>query len=144
MQLALNEAKLAFDKDEVPVGAILVKDGKVVAKAHNLREKTQQCASHAEILAIGAANSQFNSWRLVDCELYVTLEPCLMCAGAIQNARLKKVYYACKDPKAGALGSLYEIHKDTRLNHRFEVEVGTCEEEASFLLKSFFAQRRKK
>ncbi|MEW6569978.1 MAG: tRNA adenosine(34) deaminase TadA [Nitrospirota bacterium] len=142
MRLALDEAKLAFDEDEVPVGAILIKDNTVIAGAHNCREFSRDPAGHAEILVIRAAASQMGNWRLTDSTLYVTKEPCIMCAGAMVNARLGRLVYGCKDEKAGAVDSLYNILSDKRLNHQVEVVSGVLEDECAELLKRFFQNRR--
>ena len=142
MQEALIEAKLAFDKGEVPIGAIIVHDGKIIARAHNHTENDQDPLSHAEILAIHKASSYLASRRLNNCTMYVTLEPCIMCAGAIVLARIPELYIACKDPKTGAVSSLYELLSDTRLNHQCSMHYGLLEEDSSILLKTFFRQLR--
>ena len=142
MKEALKQAEIAQSKGEVPVGAVIVYNGKIIAKGRNRRKQLETTDAHAEMDAIKKANRKIGSWRLEDCDLYVTLEPCPMCAGAIFQARIRKVYYGAPDPKAGALGTLYRINEDTRLNHQFAVEPGVCEEECAALLKAFFAQRR--
>ncbi len=142
MKEAFSQAKIAASQGEVPVGAVIVSKGRIIASAYNKREQHQIATHHAELLAIEAANQALCSWRLIDCELYVTLEPCLMCAGAILGARVKKVYFSCRDPKAGALTSLYSVHDDTRLNHRFAIDEGLLATESSALLKDFFRARR--
>lgn len=142
MRLALAEAQKAFDENEVPVGAVMVKDGQLVASMHNRREKTNSPLSHAELDLIGICSEKLGQWRLSDCELYVTLEPCLMCIGASLQARLKRLVFACKDPKAGAVRSLYNCAEDPRLNHQIEVVEGVLAEESSELLSSFFRQLR--
>ena len=142
MQLALAEAVGAEGHDDVPVGAVVVRNGEVIAARHNERELTGDPTAHAEVLAIRDAAAAVGHWRLLDCTLYVTLEPCAMCAGAIVNSRLGRVVYAATDPKAGALASLYEICSDARLNHRPPVTAGVLGDEAGALLRSFFAARR--
>ena len=145
MQQALLMAERAYDKGEVPVGAIVVNEhGYVCSEGYNLRESLQKPTAHAEIVAIEAAAKKLGQWRLTNCTLYVTLEPCLMCAGAIVNSRIKKVVFGAHDPKAGATGSLFHIHSDDRLNHRFEVVPGVGAEASQRLLQSFFAQLRQK
>lgn len=143
MKEALKEAKKAYDKLEVPVGAVIVKDGKIVARAHNLKETKYDTTKHAEILAIQKASKKLNSWRLIDCEMYVTLEPCSMCAGALINARLKKVYIGALDEKTGAAGSVLNLFEDYTFNHKVEVEKGIMKEECENLLKDFFKMLRK-
>ena len=143
MDLAISLARSAGNKSEVPVGAIIVSENKLISTGFNLRESSLKATAHAEIIAIEEASKRLRRWRLHDCELYVTLEPCLMCAGALHQSRIKRVVYGCRDPKGGALGSLYEINKDERLNHRFEVTEGLRSNECSQLLSSFFAARRK-
>ncbi len=142
MELALSLARCAPHRGEVPVGALIVQAGRVVSSGINLRETWQRPGAHAEFIAIERAASFLGRWRLNDCDLYVTLEPCLMCAGVIYQARLRRVVYGAYDPKGGALGSLYRIHEDQRLNHRYEVSGGCRETEAAQLLTGFFAQRR--
>jgi tRNA(adenine34) deaminase len=142
MDRALAEAKLALDHDDVPVGAIVVHDGEVVAAAHNRREADADPTAHAEILALREAAAALGSWRLDGCTLYVTLEPCAMCAGALVLARLPALVYAATDPKAGAVGSLYDIARDPRLNHRVEVTAGVLADECGLVLKRFFAAKR--
>jgi tRNA(adenine34) deaminase len=142
MNIALEEAILAFQKGEVPVGAVVVRDGKILGKAHNLRESTKDPSAHAEILALRAATKASDSWRLLDGTLYVTKEPCIMCSGAIINARISRLVYGCKDEKAGGVDSLYRILSDNRLNHGAEVISGILEEECAALLQRFFRERR--
>ncbi len=145
MMIALSEANVAFEMGEVPVGAVLVKDGAVMARCHNLRETTKDPSAHAEILTLRqAAASMDDSWRLSGATLYVTKEPCIMCAGAIVNARIERLVYGCKDPKAGGVDSLYRIPTDSRLNHRVEVVSGVLQEECASLLKRFFRRKRKR
>jgi tRNA(adenine34) deaminase len=142
MLQALELARQAGAMQEVPVGAIVVLDGTVIGQGLNLRETKQSPIRHAEIDAIEAACQTLGGWRLSNCELYVTLEPCIMCAGAIHQARLGRVVFGALDPKAGAMGSLYEIHRDARLNHRLPVTSGVLASECGNLLKDFFRQRR--
>jgi tRNA(adenine34) deaminase len=142
MRLALEEALLAFDEGEVPVGAVLVKSGEVIAKAHNQRETTKDPTGHAEIIALKYGSREEESWRLTDSTLYVTKEPCIMCAGAMVNARLGRLVYGCRDEKGGAVDSLYRLLSDKRLNHQVEVISGILEEECSEILKRFFQNHR--
>jgi len=138
----LDEAGLAFQKGEVPVGAVVVKDGAVLSKAHNLRETTKDPSAHAEILALRVATAASESWRLLGATLYVTKEPCIMCAGGIINARISKLVYGCRDTKAGGVDSLYQVLADTRLNHQVEVISGVLEGDCAALLQRFFRERR--
>ena len=142
MRHALELAQKAAENGEVPVGAILVRGDVLIAEASNLREQRGNPIAHAEMLAIQAASQKIGNWRFTDTTLYVTLEPCPMCAGAIVLARIPKVVYGATDPKSGAAGTLYNILQDERLNHRVEVASGVLAEESSALLKSFFQQRR--
>ena len=144
MERAVELARQAGEKGEVPVGAILVRNGVPIAEAHNLRELRGSPVAHAEMLAIQAASEKIGNWRFVDTTLYVTLEPCPMCAGAIVLARIPKVVYGAADPKSGAAGTLYNILQDERLNHQVELVSGVLAEESSALLKSFFQKRRRK
>ena len=143
MKLALKEAKKAYDKKEIPVGAVIVKDDKVIAKAHNLKELKNDTTKHAEIIAIQKASKKLKSWRLIDCEMYVTLEPCTMCAGAIIHSRIKKVYIGAMDEKTGAVGSVLNLFEDYKFNHKPEVEKGILKEDCESLLKQFFKELRK-
>jgi tRNA(adenine34) deaminase len=143
MQAALQQARLAEQHGDVPIGAVVVRDGEIIAARHNERELTGDPTAHAEVLAIRSAAEIVGHWRLIDCTLYVTLEPCVMCAGAIVNARLARIVYGAADPKAGAVASLYQVCGDVRLNHRPLVENGLCADESSALLKAFFASRRR-
>lgn len=143
MQEALKEAKKAYEKLEVPVGAVIVKDGKVIARAHNLKETKLDTTKHAEILAIQKASKKLESWRLLDCEMYVTLEPCSMCAGAIINSRIKKIYIGTLDEKTGAAGSVLNLFEDYKFNHEVEVEKGIMKEPCEAMLKEFFKNLRK-
>ena len=142
MQLALDQARAAAEHDDVPIGAVVVRDGEVIAARHNERELTGDPTAHAEVLAIRDAARIVGHWRLMDCTLYVTLEPCVMCAGALVNARIGRVVFGATDPKAGAVVSLYEVCSDPRLNHRPAVTDGVRGDEAGALLRSFFASRR--
>lgn len=139
---ALKEAKKAYKKLEVPVGALIVKDGEIIARAHNLKETKNDTTNHAEILAIQRASKKLNSWRLEDCEMYVTLEPCTMCAGAMINSRIKKVYIGTRDPKTGACGSILNIFSDYKFNHKVEYEIGIMQKECEQILKDFFKELR--
>lgn len=142
MERALELARAAAQNGEVPIGALIVRDGQIVAEAANERETNKIATHHAEIRVIEEACRKLDRWRLTDCDLYVTLEPCTMCAGAIVLARLKSVIFGAPDPKAGAVGSLYNILTDTRLNHRPEVIPGVLAEECGQLLSDFFKARR--
>ncbi|MBQ3502986.1 MAG: nucleoside deaminase [Clostridia bacterium] len=144
MNEAIKQAQIAYKKDEVPIGAVIVHNNKIIAKAYNNREHTQQATNHAEIIAIKKACRKLHSWRLNDCEMYVTLEPCAMCAGAILNARLKSVHIACLDETHGAVNSKYNLLSDGTLNHKTEVLVGEHENDAKNLVKLFFKNLRKK
>lgn len=144
MFLALEQAKKAQKKDEVPIGAVIVYNGKVISRAFNLMEKKQMATAHAEILAINKACKKLKSWRLLDCELYVTLEPCPMCAGAIANARIKKVYFGAYEPKSGSAESKYKILSDSGLNHSVEYQGGLLEDECAKILKDYFRKKREK
>lgn len=144
MKVALQEAKKAALIQEVPIGAIVVYDGKIIGRGHNLREHSQNTIDHAEMVAIDEACRNLRSWRLADCDLYVTIEPCLMCAGAIINARVKNVYYGAPDYKAGAAESLYNVFNDNRLNHLVHAEGGILSTECGQIMKDFFKKARKK
>lgn len=143
MKEALKEAKKAYDKLEVPVGVIIVKDGKIIARGHNLKETKFDTTNHAEIIAIQKASKKLKSWRLLDCEMYVTLEPCSMCAGAIINSRIKKVYIGANDEKTGAVGSVLNLFEDYKFNHNVEFEKGILKEDCENILKDFFKNLRK-
>jgi tRNA(adenine34) deaminase len=143
MRAALREAHASHAKDEVPVGCVIVHDGLIVGRGHNQVEALQDATAHAEIVAIGAASNALGSWRLLDCTLYVTLEPCAMCAGAIVLARLGRLVYGAADPKAGACGSVLDVIHEPRLNHRVEVATGVLADECGALLKDFFARKRR-
>lgn len=142
MRIALEEACAAAAAGEVPIGAVVVCDDQIIARAHNTRETDRNPAGHAEFSALLEAARQKDAWRLSGCTVYVTLEPCIMCAGLMHQARIDRCVYGAADPKAGALGSLYDIAHDERLNHTFEVDAGVLEEECAQLLKDFFATRR--
>lgn len=142
MKEALKEAQKAYEKKEVPVGAVIVKDGKIIAKAHNIKEEKNDTTKHAEILAISKASKRLQSWRLTDCEMYVTLEPCSMCAGACIGARIKKVYIGTMDLKTGACGSVLNLLEDYTFNHKVELETGILQKECELILKKFFKELR--
>ncbi len=144
MALALMEAEKAYEKDEVPIGAIIVQNGKIIAKAYNRKNKFRDALLHAEMEVIKKAQKKLDDWHLTDCDLYVTLEPCPMCAGACINARIRAIYFGAYDPKAGCCGSLYNLPADKRFNHRPEVVGGLCEEECGAILTKFFKQKRNK
>lgn len=154
MRLAIEQARIAGQMGEIPIGAVVVykpidpatrrplADPCVIAAACNRRETDNDPAGHAEFLAMKQASDILGAWRLTGCTVYVTLEPCVMCSGLMHQARIDRCVYAAADPKAGALGSLYSIHSDERLNHRFQVTSGICEEECASMLKKFFADKR--
>lgn len=154
MRIAIDEAHVASTEGEVPIGAIVVwqphdkatrqplAEAQIIARAHNMREQLKDPSAHAEFLAMQQASKFLNAWRLVDCTVYVTLEPCIMCAGLMHQSRISKCVYGASDQKAGALGTLYSINEDARLNHRFDVFSGVLEPECSQLLKDFFAHKR--
>ena len=156
MHMALEEARRAGEAGEVPIGAVVVYEPidpgtrrplanpRVIACARNVREAEKDPAGHAEFKAMLAAARELDAWRLEHCTVYVTLEPCIMCAGLMHQARIRRCVFGAFDPKAGALGSLYRIHEDTRLNHTFDVSGGVLEDECAKLLRDFFAARRKK
>jgi len=142
MQAALAQARAAEVHGDVPVGAVVVRDGQIIAEAHNERELTGDPTAHAEVLAMRAAAAVVGHWRLDDCTLFVTLEPCAMCAGAIVNARVARLVYGAVDPKAGAVRSLFRLADDPRLNHRATIEGGLMADESARLLRDFFVARR--
>lgn len=144
MQEALKEAQKSLAKDEIPIGCVIVKDGQIIGRGHNAREELNQAIQHAEIMAITEANAVEGNWRLLDTTLFVTIEPCVMCSGAIGLARIPRVIYGAKNPKFGAAGSLYDILTDSRLNHRVEVETGVLEAECAQIMQDFFRKRREK
>ena len=142
MDIAYQQALLAFKEDEVPVGCVVVKDNKVISKAHNKKEKNNCAISHAEIECIKKATKKLNNWNLKGCELYVTLEPCMMCTGAIIQSRIDKVVFACKDPKGGSIVSNIKLRRVKNINHYPDYEYGCMQEECSNLLKQFFKNKR--
>jgi len=142
MQLALAEAEIALEQNEVPVGAVVVKDGKVIAKAHNRREQDKDPLAHAEVLALKQAAKKLKNWRLTGCTIYVTLEPCPMCAGAMQQARVSRLVYGAADPKAGAAGSVFNLVSEPKLAHRLQVTSGMAKESCQQLLDIFFKKVR--
>ena len=142
MQLALSEAKAAYEEEEVPVGAVIVRNGAVIASAHNQKEMLHDPTAHAEMIAITQAADAMGDWRLQDCILYVTLEPCPMCAGAIVQSRLPCTVYGTTDPKAGACHSLFQITQDDRLNHQSEVVGGILADQCQAILQEFFREQR--
>ena len=144
MKQALKEAKKAYQKEEVPIGAVIVKDGKIIARAYNLKEVKHDTTEHAEIRAIKKASKKLGAWRLSDCEMYTTLEPCPMCAGALIQARIKKVNIGTMDEKTGACGSVLNLLKDHKFNHQVEVEYGILENECKEILQDFFKELRKR
>src|SRR5438477_3186104 len=143
MGVALREAALSEAADEVPVGCVIVHDGLVIGRGRNQTEGLQDATAHAEILAIGAASNALHSWRLIDCTMYVTLEPCAMCSGAIVLARLGRVVFGARDPKAGGCGSVLDVMHEPRLNHRVQVAEGVLEFECGAILTEFFVDRRR-
>ena len=143
MKLALEQAKIAYKKDEVPIGAVIVCNDKVVAKGFNIREKRNDPTGHAEIVAIKKACKKRRSWRLEDCTIYVTVEPCSMCAGALLWTRIKRIVFGAFDAKGGALGSSYNLFEQKNLNHKAEITSGVLEEECSKIMKDFFKAKRK-
>ena len=143
MRAALHEARRALEEREVPVGCVIVHEGAIVGRGHNQVERLADATAHAEIVAIGAASTALASWRLAECTLYVTLEPCAMCAGAMVNARVGRVVYGALDPKAGALGSVLDVFGAPRLNHRPATTSGVLAEEAGALLSDFFERQRR-
>ncbi|MBN2456108.1 MAG: tRNA adenosine(34) deaminase TadA [Sedimentisphaerales bacterium] len=144
IHLAIEQAKIAEDNGDVPIGAVIVHQRQIIAKAYNQRQQLQDPTAHAEIIALTQAAAALQSWRLNGCTIYVTLEPCPMCAGALVLARIDRLVFGCSDPKTGACGSLYNIVRDERLNHSIEVESGVLEKDCSKLLTDFFEKRRGK
>lgn len=144
MKKALEEARKAYEKEEIPVGAIIVKDNKIIARAHNIKEEKKDTTKHAEIIAIQKASKKLGSWRLNDCEMYVTLEPCAMCAGALIQSRIKKIYIGTMDLKTGACGSVLNLLEDYTFNHKVEIEKGIMQKECESILKEFFKMLRNK
>lgn len=143
MKEALKEAKKAYKELEIPVGCVIVKDGEIIARAHNQKEKKKDTTKHAEILAIQKASKKIDAWRLENCEMYVTLEPCAMCAGALIQSRIKKVYIGAMDEKTGSCGSVLNLLDDYKFNHHVESEIGLLEEDCRRILKDFFLELRK-
>ncbi|MDO5044044.1 MAG: nucleoside deaminase [Coriobacteriia bacterium] len=144
MREALREAQIAYDLGEVPIGAVCVYDDQIISHAHNVRELLKDPAGHAEFIALEAASLKQDRWRLSGLEVFVTLEPCVMCAGLMVNARIERCVFGAKDPKGGALETLYKLGEDKRLNHGFEVVSGVLEDECSELLRRFFKELRHK
>lgn len=144
MEQALIEARKAYEKEEIPVGAIIVRDNKIIARAHNIKEEKNDTTKHAEIIAIQKASKKLGSWRLNDCEMYVTLEPCAMCAGTLIQSRIKKVYIGTMDLKTGACGSVLNLLEDYTFNHKVEIEKGIMQQECETILKDFFKMLRSK
>jgi tRNA(adenine34) deaminase len=143
MRAALREAAMADGIDEVPVGCVIVHDGSIIGRGHNQVERLQDATAHAEIIAIGAASTALGSWRLIECTMYVTLEPCAMCAGAAILARIPRLVFGARDPKAGACGSVLDVIHEPRLNHQVIVEEGLLADEAGGMLRTFFERRRR-
>ena len=144
MKEALKEARKAYQKEEIPVGAIIVKDDKIIARAHNTKETKGMSINHAEILAIQKACKKLGQWRLINCEMYVTLEPCSMCAGALINSRIEKLYIGTNDEKTGACGSKLNLLEDYKFNHKVEINKYILKEECEKILKDFFKELRKR
>ena len=144
MAEALCEAQKAYELGEVPVGAVVVRNGEIVGRGHNLTETSKDPTAHAEMIAIRAASEKLGGFRLIGCSMYVTVEPCSMCAGALVWSRIERLYIGTRDPKAGACGSIFNIVQEPRLNHRLEVEIGIMQEECSGIMKKFFKELREK
>ena len=144
MKEALKEAKKALKLEEIPVGAVIVKDGKIIARGYNKKELKKDATRHAEIIAIEKASKKLDNWRLIDCEMYVTVEPCVMCAGAIISSRIKKVYIGTEDNRMGAVGSVLNLFEDYTFNHKVEYEKGILKNDCESLIKDFFKYLRKK
>jgi len=144
MNKALKQAEIAYQKEEVPIGCVIVKDGKIIASAYNMREELNDPTAHAEIIALQDASETLGGWRLTGCTMYVTIEPCAMCAGAIVNSRIDKLVIGSMDKKAGACGSILNIVQNDKLNHRVEMITGIMEQECSNIMKNFFKDLRKK
>lgn len=144
MRICIEQANVAAGLGEVPIGACVVHGGEVIARACNRRETQADPAAHAEFIALEQASRELGRWRLSGCTVYATLEPCLMCAGLMHQARVDRCVYGAPDPKAGALGSLYRVNEDVRLNHRFDVEPGVLQDECAELLRAFFAKLRRR
>ena len=144
MKEALKEAKKAYIKEEIPVGAIIVKDNKIIARAYNKKEEKMDTTKHAEIIAIQKASKRLKAWRLTDCDMYVTLEPCSMCAGALIQSRIRKVYIGTEDKKTGACGSVLNLLEDYKFNHKVEIERNVCKDKCESIIKKFFKELREK
>ncbi|SDY87591.1 tRNA-adenosine deaminase [Proteiniborus ethanoligenes] len=144
MNIALNQANKAYSIDEVPVGAIIVKDQKIIGTGYNMRETLNDPTAHAEIIAIKKASEALGAWRLMGCTMYVTIEPCAMCAGAIVNSRIERIVIGARDPKMGACGSVMNIVQNPQLNHRADITLGVMENECSRIMKEFFKKLREK
>lgn len=144
MKEALKEAIKALDDDEVPIGAVIVHKNRIIARAHNQRERLKDPTAHAEMIALTQAATYLEDWRLEDTSIYVTIEPCIMCAGALVNARVKHLVYGADDPKAGGCGSIVNVVNDKRLNHRVEIVSGVMTQDCQWLMKEFFKKKRRK
>ncbi len=142
MVLALEEAKKAVEKDEVPIGAVVVKNGEVISKAHNLKESLKLASAHAEVLAINAASDIIGGWRLTDCSLYVTIEPCAMCAGLIYQARISRLIFGASELRSGACGTVMNVLENPKLNHHVEISSGVLENECTAIIQAFFKAKR--
>ena len=142
MKEALAEARKAYELGEIPVGAVIVKDGEIIGRGHNLTETTKDPTAHAEMIAIREASKKLGGWRLIGCRMYVTLEPCSMCSGALVWSRIEELYYGAKDPKAGGSGSVFNITESEKLNHRLAVAGGVMEKECAEIIKDFFRELR--
>ena len=144
MRAAIDQANTALENDDVPVGAVIVCENKIIAKGYNQRQQLNDPTAHAEIIALTAAAEHIGHWRLLNCTIYVTLEPCPMCAGALVLARIDRLVFGCDDPKTGACGSLYNIVQDNRLNHRLEITKGVLADDCSKMLQDFFSVKRER
>ncbi len=142
MSAALQEAEEALEQNEVPVGAVVVFEDKIIGRGYNQVEKLKDATAHAEMIAITAAENHLGDWRLTDCDIYITVEPCLMCTGAILSSRIKRIYFSAFDPKFGACGSVYNVAQEGKVNHKVEVFSGLLEQESSLLLQEFFKKKR--
>ncbi len=144
MSIALEEAVLAMQKDEVPIGAIVVRNGEIIGRGHNLKESLKRASAHAEVIAIDRASEKLGGWRLTDSTLYVTIEPCSMCAGLIYQARVKQIVFGAKDPKGGACGTTMNVLANPAINHSVDIISGIMETECSAIIKAFFKAKRNK
>jgi tRNA(adenine34) deaminase len=144
MRAAIDQANIALENGDVPVGAVIVRENKIIAKGYNQRQQLNDPTAHAEIIALTAAAEHIGHWRLLNCTIYVTLEPCPMCAGALVLARIDRLVFGCDDPKTGACGSLYNIVQDNRLNHRLEITKGVLADDCSKMLQDFFSVKRQR